>query len=121
MSTKPKLTPGLHEDIVRAIAVGAQARHAAQYAGISYKTFLRWMARGKQNKDGEHSRFYRAVGKTRSAIICKSNEVIRGALDSLDHHAALSLLKILLKDDYEEDIDEYLAGKGSSEEDDASC
>ena len=41
------LTPELQEKICKAIAVGALYKSAAQANGISYNTFLEWMARGR--------------------------------------------------------------------------
>lgn len=108
MCDKSKLTAELHEHIVFAIATGAKCIHAAQAAGISYKTFMRWMVRGKLNKDAVHGNFYRSVIQARSKILCQAQQVLLHAMSEGDYRAAALLIKLLLNDDYEEEISKHL-------------
>jgi len=52
---RSKLDTPTKERIVQAIRLGATAKLAAQYAGISAPTFWRWMARGEEEEEDPES------------------------------------------------------------------
>ena len=47
--------------LLKAIADGNYLAPACAYAGISYRTFGRWMAKGKEAKSGKYRQFWQAV------------------------------------------------------------
>lgn len=61
MGRPSKLTPEAQQRIAQAIEVGATYELAAQYGGVHYDTFRRWMERGEQAKSGAYFEFYEAI------------------------------------------------------------
>lgn len=61
MARPTKLTPEAQKKIVQAISVGATYKLAAQYGGVSYKTFNDWMQKGEAAKTGQYREFCNAV------------------------------------------------------------
>lgn len=62
---KTKLTPQVQDLIVQALNVGAHYEHAAQYAGITERTFYNWMAKGEAGTP-PYVQFFQAVKKSES-------------------------------------------------------
>lgn len=56
-----KLTEALQAAICKAIKKGNYGEVAAEAAGVSRRTFWRWMARGKRSPRGHFGRFRHAV------------------------------------------------------------
>lgn len=56
-----KLSDTVQHTIVAALSVGATHEHAALSAGVSYRTFRRWMARGETATRGQFWQFCQAV------------------------------------------------------------
>ena len=63
---RSKLTPEVHDKIVAAIRAGNYAKVAAEYAGISERTFYTWIQRGSEETDGIYTRFAEAVQRATS-------------------------------------------------------
>lgn len=61
MGRPSKLTPETQQRIVQAIEVGATYELAAQYGGVHYDTFRRWMEQGGAAKAGRFFEFYEAI------------------------------------------------------------
>ncbi|MGH7470352.1 MAG: hypothetical protein ACRENP_20610 [Longimicrobiales bacterium] len=61
MGRKTKLTPTVHERIVKAIRGGNYYVTAAAYAGVAERTFYDWMRRGEKSTKGIYFDFYQAV------------------------------------------------------------
>ncbi|GAF75146.1 unnamed protein product [marine sediment metagenome] len=57
------LTLEVQEQIVRVIQAGNYREVAAQHAGIGERTLVTWMAKGKEEEEGIHYEFRRAVLK----------------------------------------------------------
>ncbi len=56
-----KLTPEIQEKILSAIRVGNYAHVAAAYAGLSERTFYRWIQRGQRARTGPYRQFCDAI------------------------------------------------------------
>ena len=56
-----KLTPAVQEKIITAIRAGNYAQVAAVYAGITERTYYRWMELGDQARGGRYLQFFQAV------------------------------------------------------------
>jgi transposase len=58
---RSKLTAEVHDKIVTAVRAGNYAEVAAQYAGISERTYYNWIAKGEQDADGPYLQFMQAI------------------------------------------------------------
>jgi hypothetical protein len=56
-----KLTPDVQQRLVAAIKAGNYHHAACRYAGVGYRTFTRWMAKGKKARRGPFRDFRDAV------------------------------------------------------------
>lgn len=56
-----KLTPAVKGKLLAALRASNGYEPACAYAGIHYKTFRNWMARGEQAKSGEYFQFFQDV------------------------------------------------------------
>ena len=63
MARSSKITPDIHKRIGDNIALGLTYRLAAESAGVTYKTFNFWMAKGRNSTFGEYYRFYKFIQK----------------------------------------------------------
>lgn len=63
MARPTKLNPTTQERICQAIRVGATYQLAAQYGGVTYKTFNEWMKAGEDAQKGIYREFCEAVKK----------------------------------------------------------
>jgi hypothetical protein len=61
MARPTKLTPEAQERIVKALKGGNYRKVAVRWAGISYRVFAEWMARGKESPKSAFGSFRRAV------------------------------------------------------------
>ncbi len=66
-----KLTPEVQARIVQAIEVGATYEIAAQFGGVHYDTFRRWMKAGEKAKSGRYFAFYEAIKVAESKAVVK--------------------------------------------------
>lgn len=83
-----KLEPEAVEKIIRALQVGAPAELAARGAGISLKTFNRWLAKGESQRRGHFRDFYLQVVETQNRSLLRWLAVIDKAASSGDWKAA---------------------------------
>lgn len=67
MPRPTKLTNQVHQTIVARIRRGLHPERAAQAAGVSLKTFRRWMERGQAANRGVYRDLYEAVFRAESA------------------------------------------------------
>ena len=63
MARPSKLTPDIQKRIGDNIALGLTYRLAAESAGVTYKTFNLWMAKGRNSTQGEYFEFYNHITK----------------------------------------------------------
>ena len=56
-----KFTPEIQQRLVQAIRAFATYKVAAEYAGISYRIFCYWMARGRAARSGPYFQFWQAI------------------------------------------------------------
>jgi len=63
MSRSSKLTPDIQKRIGENIALGLTYSLAAESAGVTYKTFNVWMAKGRNPTSGAHFEFYIFIQK----------------------------------------------------------
>ena len=61
MARPSKLTPDIQKRIGDNIALGLTYRLAAESAGVTYKTFNLWMAKGRNSTQGEYFEFYKFI------------------------------------------------------------
>lgn len=66
MSRPTKLTKEVHQKIVSCIRRGAYPERAAEAAGVSAKTFRRWIERGRTAMRGAYRALYEAVFRAES-------------------------------------------------------
>jgi len=56
-----KFTAETQDKIVQAISVGNYYESACRYAGVGYRTFRLWMAKGEQARSGKFFQFFHAI------------------------------------------------------------
>ncbi len=61
MARPTKLSPDVQQRIVQAIALGATYEMAAQYGGVTYRSFRNWMQSGEPARSGPYLQFFQAV------------------------------------------------------------
>lgn len=89
---KPKYTPETMERIIAAIRIGASYQDAAQFGGIEYRTFARWMEQGAAQKKTELSQFYQAVKRAETDACLKwLSKIEQAANDGVWQAAAWKL------------------------------
>lgn len=92
MARPSKLTDETIEKICEAIRAGSYPESAAEFAGISVRTFWRWFDRGTKVRSGIYKRFVRAVQKAeRDGEVALAAMVRKGA--PKDWRAAAFLLE----------------------------
>ena len=87
-----KLTPEVQDRIVSAIRAGNYSRVAAEYAGISERTFYGWLRRGQQAKTGVYRDFWCAVQRAEREAEVRAVAMIQKSMDS-NWRAALAFLE----------------------------
>jgi hypothetical protein len=83
-----KFTPEVAEKIVKALSVGAPAELAARGAGVSFKSFSRWMKKGESQRKGELRRFFLQVVEIQGQALLRWLAVIDKAALGGDWKAA---------------------------------
>ena len=63
MARPCKLTPKIQQRIGDNIALGLTYSLAAEYSGITYKTFNDWMKKGQTEKSGKYYQFFKYIQK----------------------------------------------------------
>lgn len=79
MARPTKLTSDVQKRIVAAIKRGATYKLAAQYGGITYKTFNEWIKQGEDELEGEFCEFCNAIKKAEGEAAFKWLGVIEAA------------------------------------------
>lgn len=75
-----KLTPELQQKFIDALAAGNYLRVAANYAGITYTTFYRWLEKGKTIGSGPYHEFCDAVEKAQAdSEVARIERIIKAA------------------------------------------
>ena len=92
MARPCKLTPAVQEKICRAIRAGSFFIVAAHFAGISERTFRRWMKRGDTKRPGRYAEFRREVLRAEKDSEIALLSLWRKAAND-DWHAARSLIQ----------------------------
>mgnify|MGYP002632983204 FL=1 len=93
MARPTKLDEDTQAAIVRSLAIGATRKDSAEAAGISYDTFLNWMANGEKAHRGQFFEFFGACSKAEAQAKLKyTNTVAKAAADG-DWRAAMEFLK----------------------------
>lgn len=87
-----KLTPEVLEKIVAAIRAGNYAVVAAAFAGISERTYYRWMHRGREEKKGIYWQFCQAVEKAESEAEVRAVAIIQKHMET-NWQAAMTYLE----------------------------
>ena len=93
MPRPTKLTPEVHEAIIKDIGNGVTFVDAAGAAGIEYTTFRDWMKRGEVESKGIYHNFYNACKAAQAQARKKFTLVIAKASADGDWRAALEYLK----------------------------
>ena len=92
MARPTKLTPQVHERIVRAVRAGNYAEQSARAAGIAASTYYRWLEQGKQAKHGIQRELYEAVKRAEAEAEVHAVAVLRKQMPD-DWRAALAYLE----------------------------
>lgn len=100
MARPTKLNPEVQRKIVQAISVGATYKLAAQYGGVTYNTFLNWMAKGETSKSGQLFEFFNAVKEAEGVAGVKWLAVIDKASTNGQWQAAAWKLERRYPEDY---------------------
>ncbi|MEM1182106.1 MAG: hypothetical protein AAGM22_27405 [Acidobacteriota bacterium] len=87
-----KLTPEVQDRIITAIRAGNYSRVAAEYAGISERTFYGWLRRGKKAKSGLYREFWCAVQRAEREAEVRAVAMIQKSMDG-NWRAALAFLE----------------------------
>jgi len=87
-----KLTPEVQEKIVTAIRAGNYAQVAAVYAGITERTYYRWMELGEQARGGRYLQFFQAVKAAEGEAEVRAVAIIQKKMPD-DWRAAMSYLE----------------------------
>lgn len=74
-----KLTPDTVEKFKRCLELGMNYQQSCTYSGISYQTFLNWMAKGETAKSGEYFEFFGTVKRAEVAGLMHDLDVIEKA------------------------------------------
>lgn len=100
MARRSKLTDEVQEQICESIRLGATYELAAQAAGVSYRSFARWMHDGEQAKWGRKRQFWQAVGHANADAALGWLTVINEAAQNGTWQAAARLLERRFPDQY---------------------
>ena len=87
-----KLTPEVQEKIVTAIRAGNYAQVAAVYAGITERTYYRWMELGEQARGGRYLQFFQAVKAAEGEAEVRAVAIIQKKMTG-DWRAAMAYLE----------------------------
>ncbi len=79
MAGPTKLSAARRKQICEALSNGNSRKASAESAGISRRTFQRWMSRGKVEKDGAFGAFHRDVIKAEAEAVCDAVSCLRKA------------------------------------------
>ena len=77
LGRKTKLTPEVQDKIVFAIRSGNYKETAAQYAGISEKTFYVWLQRGRDEPSSIYADFFEAINHAEAASEVEAVALVR--------------------------------------------
>ena len=83
-----KLTQAVRDRIVLAIRGGNTYKASAEYGGVSYMTFNRWMEAGELQRRGQYRDFRDEVMRARNDVEVAQVATIRKAAQEGDWHAA---------------------------------
>jgi len=87
-----KLTLEVQEKIVTAIRAGNYAQVAAVYAGITERTYYRWMELGEQARGGRYLQFFQAVKAAEGEAEVRAVAIIQKKMTG-DWRAAMTYLE----------------------------
>lgn len=111
MARPTKLTKDVQKRIVQAIKLGSTYKLAAQYGGITYKTFNEWMKLGEDSEEGDFSEFCDAIKKAEGEAVTKWLRTIEHA--SADSwQAAAWKLERRYPQDYGRTVQEHTGPEG---------
>ena len=94
-----KLTPEIHDLIVKAVTLGSTYLLASQSAGITYKTFREWMLRGEAD-ESPFSDFSNAIEKAKGDRVSTWLQHIENAAEKGTWTAAAWKLERIYPDDF---------------------
>lgn len=94
MGRPDKLTPEAHAAIVKALAIGCTRKDAALSAGVSVITFLNWLDRGRQARNGKFFEFLKEVERSEAEARMKYTATIAKAAADGDWRAAEAFLRM---------------------------
>ncbi len=92
MGRKPKLTAEVQEKIIAAIRAGNYASVAAEYAGISERTFYNWLQWGQERGRGPYFHFLQAVKTAERESEVRAVAIIQKHMDD-NWQAAMTYLE----------------------------
>jgi hypothetical protein len=95
-----KLTQKVQQRIGENIALGLTYRLAAESAGVTYKTFNVWMAKGRNSTSGEYFEFYKFIQKCNADAAKKLLERLHDAANAGNCQVCMWILERRFSGDF---------------------
>jgi len=95
-----KLNPEVQKRISENIALGLTYRLAAESAGVTYKTFNVWMAKGKNSTSGEYFEFYKFIQKCNADSARRLLERLHDAAEAGNCQVCMWILERRFSEDF---------------------
>ncbi len=95
-----KLTKEIQQRIGDNIALGLNYSLAAEAAGITYKTFSLWMAKGRNSTFGEYFEFYKFIPKCNADSARRLLERLHKAIDAGNCQVCMWILERRFSEDF---------------------
>ena len=93
MARPTKLDPQRTEKLIKCIEGGMNYEDACRFAGITYKTFSNWMAKGRESKSGRFFQFLQDINEAKARGVAFHLGVINNAARNGDWHASRFILQ----------------------------
>jgi len=95
-----KLNPEIQQRIGKNIARGLTYRLAAEWVGVTYKTFNVWMAKGRNSTSGEYFEFYKFIQKCNADAAKKLLERLHDAANAGNCQVCMWILERRFSGDF---------------------
>jgi hypothetical protein len=95
-----KLTQEVQQRIGENIALGLTYKLAAESAGVTYKTFNLWMAKGRNSTSGEYFEFYKYITKCNADAAKRLLERLHEAADAGNCQVCMWILERRFSEDF---------------------
>jgi hypothetical protein len=100
MARPCKLTHEIQQKIGDGISLGLTYSLAVNSAGVTYQTFNQWMSKGKTEKSGKYSQFYRYIQKRNADAAKTLLERLKTAADAGNCQICMWILSRRFPEDF---------------------